>query len=147
MRGLDDISTFEVRDGERDAQQPLVGTGGQPQSFKHLLEPLQGRGVPGTQRRRAVRPLGCAHRVVAAEVRQRHPQHLDEVDAIQPRAESGRDRRQPARGIAAAAGTVNPIAAGTGIHGGDELECGRKLRLHAGAGDHDRMIMRSLRSR
>ena len=75
--------------------------------------------------------------------------HLDvQVDAIEQRPrDAGEVTAHRRRRAAAAAGRIARIAAGAGIHGGDELEARRELAAPGGARDADRTGLERLAQR
>ena len=110
---------------------PVERIAGQPRVARALAGDCDGPGGHDTLANHAARlAIGRSRELLGGDRR-----NLDlQIDAVEQRPADARLVAQHRVGRAATGlGRIAELAAGTGIHGGDELEAGRELGLTGGA--------------
>ncbi len=173
MLGADGVAFSEVRDRARDAQDAVMGAGGQTESLEGAAE--NGRRLVGQRtelREKRGRNGGVAEtsspcrsycRCRAASTRARMVSELSSCARLRAasasystgctviwrsmRSSSGPDRRRRyccTRSLRAGAAVCAVPAARTGVHGGDELKIGRISDLSGRPGDGQLSVLHRL---
>lgn len=156
-------AAVEVGNGARHPQHAVKGAGGEAQLDHGGLQKVMALGVEGTGAFQGLAAQALVKALLPAELalpRQQHPfphhggafsrlallqlawrqrRHLDmQVDAVEQGAgQAAAVAADLFHGAAATTAGIAQVAAGAGVHGGDQLEAGGKGHLARGTGDDD----------